>query len=55
MTNNVCKDCPSKNNPDPNNLCKSCNNKYYPKKEESLNEFKICYNSDTKPSNYILI
>ena len=52
-TNTVCKDCPSENNAD--NLCSTCNDGYYPKKEESSNDLKNCYNSVTIPSNYILI
>ena len=53
MANIACKDCPSKNNV--NNLCSTCNvdGHYYPIKDESSNELKNCYNSETIPENYI--
>ena len=55
MSNDTCKDCSS--SAIEKNLCSSCNNLkgYYPKKEESSMDFKNCYNSETKPNNYILI
>ena len=52
MTNITCQDCPSSGND--NNLCKTCNTGYYPKIEESNNDYKNCYNSTTIPSNYFL-
>ena len=51
--NTTCKDCtlPAIEK----KLCSSCNDGYYPKKEEKDDSFKSCYNSESKPINYILI
>ena len=51
--NTTCKDCTLL--AIENNLCSTCNDGYYPKKEEKDAQLKNCYNTDSKPTNYILI
>ena len=55
MENTTCKDCTLL--AIENNLCSSCESKngYYPKIEDKDKSMKSCYNSQTKPTNYILI
>ena len=55
-TNPACQDCPSKDNPN-KLLCSTCNKEdgYYPKKEESSQTLKNCYNSGSIGKNYLLI